>query len=101
MCRIVVCWRYTTGRGHRVIHMNKEALRMYGVKDIEEAQHSLGIILSKVHYPEPEVREKLRRLRSEDVVVDYGMYYQSGQKNECHAMQRPRLFICPMEKERQ
>ncbi|MDD5804302.1 MAG: ATP-binding protein [Clostridia bacterium] len=81
--------------GHRVIHMNKEALRMYGVKDIEEAQHSLGIILSKVHYPEPEVREKLRRLRSEDVVVDYECIINQGQKNECHAMAKTKAIYMP------
>ena len=43
--------------GHKIIHMNAQALRMYGVKSIEEAQSKLGIMLKKVIYPDVDVIE--------------------------------------------
>lgn len=33
--------------GHKIIHMNAQALRMYGVENIEEAQSKLGTMLKK------------------------------------------------------
>ena len=33
--------------GHKIIHMNAQALRMYGVENIEEAQSKLGYYAEK------------------------------------------------------
>ncbi len=80
---------------HRVIHMNKEALRMYNVKDIREAQKNLGTILKKVYYPEKETIEKLKRLRDEDVVVDYECIINKDSEKECHAMAKTKSIYLP------
>lgn len=37
---------------HKMIHMNAEALRMYGLKNIDDAQHHLGSVLAQVYYPD-------------------------------------------------
>ena len=37
--------------GHKVIHMNAQALRMYGLKNISEAQEQLGSLLKNIFYP--------------------------------------------------
>lgn len=49
--------------GHKIIHMNGQALRMYGMKNIEHAQKNLGIMLSRVVYPDADVIGKLKSLR--------------------------------------
>ena len=72
--------------GHKVLHMNAEALRMYGVKDIEEGQERLGELLSKVRYPDPATPKKLRKLSSGHDAVDYECVINPGTPGECHAM---------------
>lgn len=51
--------------GHKLIHMNAEALRIYGYHDIEEVQRNLGYILSRVYYPDPETIEQLLKTMAE------------------------------------
>ena len=48
---------------HKLIHMNAEALRIYGFQSLEEVQRNLGPILKSVYYPDPETALKLRALR--------------------------------------
>ena len=81
--------------GHKVTHMNKEALRMYDVRDIQEAQANLGTILSKVHYPDPKTIERLKKLRQVDNVVDYECIINYGQENACHAMAKTKAIRMP------
>ena len=51
---------------HRVVHMNAEALRMYGMKNIGDAQGKIGNALRSVYFPKPGTVERLRRLQKED-----------------------------------
>ena len=68
---------------------------MYNVKDIREAQKNLGTILKKVYYPEKETIEKLKRLRDEDVVVDYECIINKDSEKECHAMAKTKSIYLP------
>ena len=81
--------------GHKVIHMNAEALRMYGVKNIETMERELGPVLSKVYYPDPETIHKLKRLRECNDTVDYDCVINKGTDRECHAMAKTKVFITP------
>ena len=81
--------------GHKVIHMNKEAQRMYNVKDVKEAQQKLGIILKGVYYPEKETMEKLKDLRNADAVVDYECIINKGTEKECHALAKTKSTYLP------
>lgn len=81
--------------GHKIIHMNAQALRMYGVKNIEEAQSKLGIMLKKVIYPDVDVIEKLKRLHKVDVMVDYECIIGKGESNECHALATTKVVRIP------
>ena len=81
--------------GHKIIHMNAEALRMYGVKDIETMQQELGRVLAGIYYPDPETPHKLMRLREVDDSVDYDCVINKGTKQECHAMAKTKVFITP------
>ena len=81
--------------GHKIIHMNAQALRMYGVENIEEAQSKLGTMLKKVIYPDVDVIEKLKRLHKVDDMVDYECIIGKGEPNECHALATTKVIRVP------
>ena len=81
--------------GHKLIHMNAEALRMYGLHSVKQAQHELGNVLKKVYYPDSTTPKALRRLRDEDDTVDYECVINRGEKNECQALAKTKVVIIP------
>lgn len=81
--------------GHKILHMNAQALRMYGMKSVTEAQSKLGIMLSKVLYPDADVIGKLKNLRKVDDMVDYECIIGKGAPNECHALAKTRVIRIP------
>lgn len=81
--------------GHRIIHMNGQALRMYGMSSVEEAQKNLGIMLGKVCYPDADTIEQLKKLRKVDDMVDYECIIGKGEPNECHALAKTKVIRIP------
>lgn len=81
--------------GHRILHMNAQALRMYSLKSVQEAQRDLGNILKKVAYPKSETIEKLKNLRNEEDTVDYECIINKGTPNECHALAKSKVVVIP------
>lgn len=81
--------------GHKVIHMNAEALRMYGIESVEAAQRELGPLLRQVYYPDSEVLNQLKKLRNEDDMVDYECIIGKGKANECHALTKTKVVHIP------
>lgn len=81
--------------GHRIIHMNAEALRMYHVKDIADMQANLGPVLSRVYYPDAAAMEKLRSLRHNNDAVDYECILNKGCEGECHIMAKTKAIEMP------
>ena len=81
--------------GHKVIHMNAEALRMYGIESVEAAQRELGPLLRQVYYPDSEVLNQLKKLRNEDDMVDYECIIGKGKANECHALAKTKVVHSP------
>lgn len=81
--------------GHKVIHMNAEALRMYGIESVEAAQRELGPLLRQVYYPDSEVLNQLKKLRNEDDMVDYECIIGKGKANKCHALAKTKVVHIP------
>ena len=81
--------------GHKVIHMNAEALRMYGIESVEAAQRELGPLLRQVYYPDSDVLNQLKKLRNEDDMVDYECIIGKGKANECHAHAKTKVVHIP------
>ena len=81
--------------GHKVIHMNAEALRMYGIESVEAAQRELGPLLRQVYYPDSDVPNELKKLRNEDDMVDYECIIGKGKANECHALANTKVVHIP------
>lgn len=81
--------------GHKIIHVNAEALRMYDVKSVKEFQENLASIISDVWYPDLQVVQRLKRLRNGSDVVDYECVIHKGRPNECHVMAKTKDFLLP------
>lgn len=81
--------------GHKVIHMNAEALRMYGIESVEAAQRELGPLLRQVYYPDSDVLNQLKKLRNEDDMVDYECIIGKDKANECHALAKSKVVHIP------
>ena len=81
--------------GHKLIHMNAQALRMYGIKSMEDAQNELGPLLRQVEYPNPDVLNQLKKLRNEDDTVDYECIIGKDKANECHALAKTKVVCTP------
>ena len=81
--------------GHKVIHMNAEALRMYGIESVEAAHRELGPLLRQVYYPDSDVLNQLKKLRNEDDMVDYECIIGKGKANECHALAKTKVVHIP------
>ncbi len=57
--------------GYQIVHMNKEAMRIYGLKNFEQAQKEFGQIVSNVEYFDANAKRKLAHLREHNGAVDY------------------------------
>lgn len=71
---------------YRMCHMNSEALRIYNMKSVEQAQVELREVLSEVYYPQKDTKEKLRNLREHDGSLNYEAIVYRGKPYECHIM---------------
>lgn len=54
-----------------ILHMNAEALRIYGFRDLEDARAHVNEIMPKTMYPDSGTMAKLLKLREKDGGVDY------------------------------
>ncbi len=71
---------------YRLRHMNKEALRIYNMESMEQAQLALREVISSIYYPEQETIEQLKGFRESDGSLNYEAIVYYGQPNECHVM---------------
>lgn len=81
--------------GHKIVHMNAEALRMYGYEKIEDVQQNLENILRTFYYPNPDTVEELKKLRYDDGSVEYEFVINRGNEKECHALGKTKKFVSP------
>lgn len=83
---------------HRILHMNAEGLRIYGMKSVEEAQARIGEVLSTVVYSSPHAREQLEALMTKDGTVDYEYSIPSPGKPSTSIVARTEVFTTPQGK---
>ena len=77
---------------HKIIHMNAEALRIYGGASVEEMQGRIGEMFAGMYYPDPKTLKRLIRLRHEDGVVDFEGIVNHGTPGECHIMAKTKII---------
>ena len=71
---------------YKLCHMNAEALRIYNMESIEQAQQNLRNVISAIYYPEPTTLERLKSLRVNDGSLNYEAVIHRGNSNECYVM---------------
>ena len=71
---------------YKLCHMNTEALRVYNMETVEQAQRELRKVVSSVYYPESDTLSRLKNLRQSDGSLNYEAVVYRGEPNECHIM---------------
>lgn len=71
---------------YKLRHMNAEALRIYDMESIEQAQTRLRSVISSIYYPDRDTIHELKKLRTEDGSLNYEAIVYHGKPNECHIM---------------
>ena len=77
---------------HEIIHMNAEAMRIYGVETSEEAQENLGRLIGAVSYSNQNVIEKLMDMRYHDGGVSYECVIPDGKGRLTPAIAKTEIF---------
>ena len=77
---------------HEIVHMNAEAMRIYGVETIEEAQENLGRLIGAVSYLNQNVIEKLMDMRYHDGAVSYECVIPDRKGNLTPAIAKTEIF---------
>ncbi len=81
--------------GHRLVHMNTEAMRMYGFLSEEDAQERMGQVVGSLYYPDPSVIPRLKNLQSGDEPVEFQFVIHKGTPKECHAVGKTKVLYMP------
>ena len=77
---------------HKIVHMNAEAMRIYGVETVEEAQENLGRLIGAVSYLNQNVIEKLMDMRHHDGAVSYECIIPDRKGNLTPAIAKTEIF---------
>ena len=77
---------------HEIVHMNAEAMRIYGVETSEEAQEKLGRLIGAVSYINQNVIEKLMEMRYHDGAVSYECIIPDGKGHLTPAIAKTEIF---------
>lgn len=80
---------------HRLLHMNAEALRICGVKDLPEAQQHMLEIWKDVFYPDPDIPHKLEKICSSGGITDYECTITDINGQTTNVLARSEVFFSP------
>ena len=77
---------------HEIVHINAEAMRIYGVETVEEAQENLGRLIGAVSYLNQNVIDKLKDMRNHDGAVSYECVIPDGKGHQTPAIAKTEIF---------
>lgn len=77
---------------HEIVHMNAEAMRIYGVETSEEAQEKLSRLIGAVSYLNQNVIEELMDMRYHDGAVSYECIIPDGKGHLTPAIAKTEIF---------
>ena len=78
--------------GHEIVHINAEAMRIYGVETVKEAQENLGRLIGAVSYLNQNVIDKLKDMRNHDGAVSYECVIPDGKGHQTPAIAKTEIF---------
>ena len=84
-----------TVKEHRIFHLNKSALKIFHINDLEDAQSKMYSIFKKFEYPDPTTNDCLIALRTHDGSVDFEVIINPKESYEVHALAKSKVFKNP------
>ena len=84
-----------TVKEHRIFHLNKSALKIFHINDLEDAQSKMYSIFKKFEYPDPTTNDRLIALRTHDGSVDFEVIINPKESYEVHALAKSKVFKNP------
>ena len=84
-----------TVKEHRIFHLNKSALKIFHIDDLEDAQSKMYSIFKKFEYPDLTTNDRLIALRTHDGSVDFEVIINPKESYEVHALAKSKVFKYP------
>ena len=86
-----------TVKEHRIVHLNKRALKIFHIEDLEDAQTKMHSIFKNFEYPDATTNDRLIALRKKDDSVDFEVIINPKEPYEAHALAKSKVFRNPAE----
>ena len=90
-CGVFAC----TVKEHRIVHLNKRALKIFHIDDLEDVQSKMRSIFKKFEYPDLTTNDRLIALRTNDGSVDFEVIINPKESYEVHALAKSKVFKYP------
>lgn len=84
-----------TVKEHRIVHLNKRALKIFHIDDLEDVQSKMRSIFKKFEYPDLTTNDRLIALRKYDNSVDFEVIINPKETYEVHALAKSKVFKYP------
>lgn len=84
-----------TVKEHRIVHLNKRALKIFHIDDLEDVQSKMRSIFKKFEYPDLTTNDRLIALRTNDGSVDFEVIINPKESYEVHALAKSKVFKYP------
>ena len=84
-----------TVKEHRIVHLNKRALKIFHIDDLEDVQSKMRSIFKKFEYPDTTTNDRLIALRTNDGSVDFEVIINPKESYEVHALAKSKVFKYP------
>lgn len=84
-----------TVKEHRIFHLNKSALKIFHIDDLEDAQSKMYSIFKKFEYPDLTTNDRLIALRTHDGSLDFEVIINPKESYEVHALAKSKVFKNP------
>ena len=84
-----------TVKEHRIVHLNKRALKIFHIDDLEDVQSKMRSIFKKFEYPDPATNDCLIALRTNDGSVDFEVIINPKESYEVHELAKSKVFKYP------
>ena len=84
-----------TVKEHRIVHLNKRALKIFHIDDLEDVQSKMRSIFKKFEYPDLTTNDRLIALRTNDGSVDFEVIINPNESYEVHALAKSKVFKYP------
>lgn len=84
-----------TVKEHKIVHLNKRALKIFHIDSLEDVQSKMRSIFKKFEYPDPTTNDRLIALRTNDGSVDFEVIIHPREEYEVQVLAKSKVFKNP------